>query len=241
MLSEVGTIDAATGETMMDEIAERLHELRERLGPGARLPAERELATSWGISRVTLRDRISQLESLGLLERRGTAGTYTRDIEPSDLVRMLSIGLRATPLADPEMFESVRIALDRQAALLAAQHRRPVPLAHIEEAVRVMETSTDPEVLFRADREFHRALILASEDPGLVFFAETVDDLVGNSLRRRGAAHDRARHRDDFVHMHRGVIDAIQDGDPARVIDAVERHYTEFRRLPSARAPRTDR
>lgn len=211
----------------LDSIVSRLYELRAQLGPGKRLPAERILAEQWGTSRVTLRDRIRELEALGLVERRGTAGTFTRDIEPGDLVRILSIGLHATPLADPTTFKSVRIALDRQAALLAAVLQAPVPLAYAEEAVRVMESADDETALIDADAAFHRAIINASGDRGLIFFAEAVDDLVGDSLRD-GASLPRVQHRDAFVRMHRRLLDAIKAGRPADVAEAIDLHYSKL-------------
>jgi len=213
----------------MDRIFESLVELHGRLGPGKRLPAERALAEEWGISRVTLRDRVRQLEALGLLEKRGTAGTFTRDIDPTDLARLLSVGFRATPLADAATFESVRIALDRQAVLLAAERREPVPLAYAEKAVRVMESSADPDALLAADRAFHRSLIEASGDRGLIFFAEAVDDLIAQSLAARGSGSHRLEHREAFVTMHRRLLDAVTGGDRHTVLDAVQHHYDDLR------------
>lgn len=57
------------------------------LSPGDRLPSERDLALRFGISRMTMRKALSALVAEGVLERRGTAGTFLP--EPA-VVRPLS-------------------------------------------------------------------------------------------------------------------------------------------------------
>ncbi|BDZ38162.1 FadR/GntR family transcriptional regulator [Microbacterium suwonense] len=210
-----------------DVLLSRIDELREQLGPGKRLPSERALSERWNVSRVTLRDRIRAFESIGLLERRGTAGVYTREVQPEDLASILSIGFRATILANPHVFRSVRIALEMKAAVLALSLQAPVPLAYAEQATRVMETSTDPEELLQADRDFHHAILEASGDPGLKFVAKTFEKLTERSMTMVGGGDARAQIRDRYVRAHRQMLEAIRSGEAAQVLDAVSRHYSE--------------
>ncbi|GDY30296.1 hypothetical protein GTS_19290 [Gandjariella thermophila] len=58
------------------------------LGEGAALPAERELAERFGVSRVTLRQAVSELVLEGRLQRRHGSGTY---VAPPKLVQPLSL------------------------------------------------------------------------------------------------------------------------------------------------------
>lgn len=55
-----------------------VRELAEQLGPGAMLPGERELASSCGVSRMTVRRALDELEARRIVERRHGAGTFVR-------------------------------------------------------------------------------------------------------------------------------------------------------------------
>ena len=65
-------------------VAERIQELirEQHLAPGARLPAERELAASLRVSRASLREGLIALELGGVVEVRGGSGVYV--CEPAD-------------------------------------------------------------------------------------------------------------------------------------------------------------
>lgn len=57
-----------------EELASRIE--RGVLEPGTRLPAERELAQGFGVSRMTLRQALARLEHRGLVERAQGSGTF---------------------------------------------------------------------------------------------------------------------------------------------------------------------
>jgi GntR family transcriptional regulator len=57
-----------------------LRQLVATVGPGARIPSERDLAGEWGVARMTLRSAIEVLIRSGQLERRLGAGTFV--VEP---------------------------------------------------------------------------------------------------------------------------------------------------------------
>ena len=52
------------------------------LAPGSRLPAQRDLATSMGVSRTALRDALALLEAKGLLQSLPGSGTYVSEPRP---------------------------------------------------------------------------------------------------------------------------------------------------------------
>jgi len=63
------------------EIVEQIQDLikRGRLKPGDKLPAERILADKLGVSRPPLREALSALEILGIIESRGGKGNFIKD------------------------------------------------------------------------------------------------------------------------------------------------------------------
>lgn len=80
--------------------------------PGDRLPPERDLAAQLGISRTSLRQALSALEALGVLEIRHGAGVYVRDTEPDQMTHSLAVVLVEQNRRLPEVMEA-RMALER--------------------------------------------------------------------------------------------------------------------------------
>jgi GntR family transcriptional regulator len=73
------------------EIADHLRDLVDRAVPGERLPSESELCDEFGVSRMTARHAVQQVEAEGLIERRRGAGTFVRSRPvPRDLGSPLS-------------------------------------------------------------------------------------------------------------------------------------------------------
>jgi len=58
-----------------------------RLRPGARLPATRDLATQYGISRPTIVTAFEQLRSEGYVEGKVGSGTYVSETLPDELLQ----------------------------------------------------------------------------------------------------------------------------------------------------------
>jgi GntR family transcriptional regulator, transcriptional repressor for pyruvate dehydrogenase complex len=222
-----------------DPLLERLLDLTREAGPGQRIPAERELAEDWGVSRTALRSRLRMLESVGALERRGAAGSFVRVMEPSDVALALTIGLSGSAMASPRAFEPVRIALERQAAKQAAENMSPVPVAYVEEAVLRMEATTDPELLHRADLEFHRALFSATGDPALIFFSDAVADMIAASVGERRRRMDQLTSDvEEIRSIHRHIFEAVKLRDPLAAMAAVDEHFDSIARVAAAATER---
>lgn len=215
-----------------DALLEKLLELLQEVGPDGRIPSERELSETWGISRTALRSRLRMLESVGALERRGAAGSFVRVMAPSDVAVALTIGLTGSVLASPRSFEPVRVALERQAAKQATEQMSPVPIAHVEEAVLRMESTSDPEELHQADLDFHRALLAASGDPALIFFSEAVADLIAASVtERRARMAQLTSDLDGIRAIHRNILEAMKSRDPRAAMAAVDDHFDSINRI----------
>jgi len=222
---------------MSDELLNKLLVLIEEVGPGGRIPPERELSELLRASRTALRSRLRMLEAVGALERRGSAGTYARTMAPGDVADALRLGLAASPLASGESFQSVRVALERQAAKQAAEQAHPVPVAYAEEAVMRMERSVDPEELYEADLDFHRYLFQASGDKALIFFSDAVGDLLAASVTaRRERMRALSSDVEEMRTLHRDILDAIKRQDAAEAMKAVDRHFDHIDTLTAASA-----
>src|SRR5215469_14114858 len=71
--------------------------LEGRLRPGTRLPATRDLAAQYGLSRGTIVTAFEELKAEGYIEGSVGSGTYVSKVLPEELLEVRRIGARATP------------------------------------------------------------------------------------------------------------------------------------------------
>jgi DNA-binding FadR family transcriptional regulator len=188
------------------------------LGPGSRLPPERELATQLGISRSTLRQAIVTLVQSGhLVSLRGRAGgTFVADEPPlatHDGRRPSEAAIRATL--------DFRVAVEAGAALLAAERCRPRDVERMQSCVDKMASAPRFTVYRRADMRFHIAVAEAAQSPRLVTAMTQVQADVGELvslvphpetvLNRSNAQHAR-------------LVRALERGDAGRAVRIVREH-----------------
>lgn len=229
-----------------DPLSEKLALVIRSLGPGARLPGERELAAQLGISRSALRDRLQLMEGLGVLRRATGSGTYIQHLDSTGLALALDLALTACDLS-LNALHSVRVALERQAAIEAARQLDPVLIAHMRKAVDTIDSSPDDAAVDGADFHFHDALLRASGNEALTFFADALSGVLHEALaERRAEMRHLSGDREVMVRLHRDIHDAVASGDPSRAAAAVDDHFATFDRIaaelagaepPAATAP----
>lgn len=207
-------------------VAERIQELisQQGIAPGERLPAERELAGSLGVSRASLREALIALELGGVIEVRGGSGVYVCESGPSTA---------AVPEAGPGPFEvlSARSMIETEVAAMAAKNATAAAVSAIRAALLEMERShEDRSSNEQADRNFHLAIARASGNTALVGL---VDYLwrQRSSLWHRLKEHYRTEElRKTTLVDHRAIYDAIAGSDPAAARNAMRAHLQRVTR-----------
>src|SRR5215813_7084968 len=122
-------------EEVVDQIASEI--VRGRLSPGSRLPTEQELMATFGVSRTVVREAISALRSEGLVVTRQGSGAYVA----ADASRVpFRIDARdSESIADVLKVMELRLAVEVEAAALAAQRAGPQQVAGIGRALAEIE------------------------------------------------------------------------------------------------------
>ena len=84
-------------ETLASRVAGQMESLivQQRLQPGDRLPAERELAHQFGVSRTVVREAVRALAARGLLEVKAGSGTLVRTPSAHTVAQSMALYLRA--------------------------------------------------------------------------------------------------------------------------------------------------
>lgn len=181
------------------------------LGPGDRLPPEKELAERLGLSRNSMREAVKALEVIRVLDVRRGDGTYITSLEPRLLLEAISFVVDMHD--DDSLLEifQVRRVLEAQATGAAAQRAQAVDVEALEAELRDVEFETDIEALVEHDVRFHSAIVALG---GNSYLASLVDSLTSQTVRARvwrGLTEARAVER--TLHEHRAIVDAIAAHD----------------------------
>jgi GntR family transcriptional repressor for pyruvate dehydrogenase complex len=211
---------------------------RGALGPGARLPAERDLAVRVGVSRPTVRAGLRTLAALGVVRSRRGSGTYIPEGPPTLGVEALSFVAALHKFSVDDVYEARRI-LEVGAAGLAAERATPEQLAALADDVSELFASlTDRQVFLVHDINFHRSVAAASRNPIVAAMVEMVSALYSE---RRRATVERAVDRDlrDAADAHRHIYQAIRGRDVDRARRAMNDHLLRARSYQAREAAAT--
>jgi DNA-binding FadR family transcriptional regulator len=197
------------------------------LGPGSRLPIEKELAAQLGVSRGSLREGVRALVHLGVLETRQGDGTYVTELDAGRLLSPLGFLAELSTPGNAAQLLLVRRVLEAESAALAALAIEPDALDSLAEALAradaaLLPTGTDVEAFLDADAEFHIAIARSTGNPAL---AALIQNLIGRTARMRVV---RAMSDQGAVHStqaeHYAILAELRRRDPQRARIRMEAH-----------------
>ncbi|MBU0926240.1 MAG: FadR family transcriptional regulator [Spirochaetes bacterium] len=196
--------------------------------PGGRLPPERELAESLGVSRNLLREAIITMEAMGLLEVRERQGAFIAAPGADDLAASLRY-LSVWPDDVLAHVMEMRLIIEAPAATLAASRRTRAELERLAECVRRLEAAEgDAESAGAWDARFHALIVAAAHNPVLDRVYEglsaAMEKFVILSRRRLLQA---AGWPAKVAVEHRRIVAALEAGDEAGTGTAVREHLEE--------------
>ena len=177
-----------TRDALPDQIAARLIDLitERQLKAGDRLPPERELAASMGVSRSSLREALRALAMLGVAEMRHGDGTYLTSLEADALMRPVGLVLALSDSGLEELFEARKLVEPGLAALAATR----ISDADAAELRRCAEASAaaqeDAEAFMFADIELHAKIARAASNAVLERLLDSIAGMGIASRRRTG-------------------------------------------------------
>ncbi|WP_462323917.1 FadR/GntR family transcriptional regulator [Desulfoplanes sp.] len=209
------------------EIVDRIRTMitEDELGPGDRLPAERKLAHSFGVSRNSVREAIKQLEEGGILESRIGAGTYVAAHDKATLVRALARELERGKIRIREIFE-IRTILEPQIAGLAAAKITGPCLKKLQKIVDKQQNAIgDTKKFTILDTRFHTLLVQAADNHVLEQVMVTLRSILGES---RSAPLMTTARQTISIRGHRAIITALENRDGHGAITAMLEHIRDI-------------
>ena len=168
-------------EHIIDQIRKAI--LEGRLKPGDRLPPERELMSTFHVSKATLREALRALEVLGFLEiRKGASGgafIVEVDLKKARDFFVNFLHFKNLRLGD---LSEVRLLLEPYAAERAVSAIRKGELERLKgliaEGDRLLKQTNLPEELRENEIEFHRIIAGLSGNPILFFILDFIENLL---------------------------------------------------------------
>lgn len=193
-----------------------------RYRPGDRLPAEREMAQIFGVSRHGVREAIRGLESSGLVEiRLGVlGGAYVASGDLGTVAQSMRVLASLGALSNESLLEA-RILLTSDVLRLACERATEEDLKRIEDDIAITERQfTRPGAQRNAQiTQFYRLLAAATHNQVLVMLTDSLAQAVYVRLMRGGPKINR-----DIGKLRRRIVGYIRAGDAESAIEEITRH-----------------
>lgn len=197
------------------------------LVPGNRLPAERELAEMFGVSRSSLRQALKVLEIMGVISQRVGDGTYLNTAAPSILAEPLEFFILLDGLTFHELMEA-RLIVEPELAARAAARATPEEVAELHQVLNLMEESREDHRRFtEGDLLFHKTIFrLAGNRVCSLMFT-----VVHQSLERLIHLTSQLVEPEHTLQLHRRIYTAIRRKDADEARRRMTEHLEDAREL----------
>lgn len=169
--------------TLSQKIERRIEEAirQKKLVRGAKIPSERELCESFGVSRTAVREALRRLSARGLLEIRKGSGMYVSEIKIEDIIHSLNLYYDLT--FDRHIIRQildVRRLFEPQIAGLAAQNRTEKDLETLSANIKALELCDSDNTQLEVDtiNRFHANVAKSTGNPIIIMTMEPIYTLL---------------------------------------------------------------
>jgi GntR family transcriptional repressor for pyruvate dehydrogenase complex len=212
-------------EQIVMQIEDSIREAR--LRPGDQLPAERELAQQFGVSRTAVREAVKTLCEKGLVEAYSGRGTFVTSGKSHSVRHSLHWLVNSGDPQNARYVTELREILEPEFTALAAARIEEQQLAMMREAIDVMDRSMqDPDAYIEADLDFHLALAEAAGNPLLLSLLDSIVAVLREE--RLGVFRVPGGPMRGQVH-HKLILKAIEQRNPAKARKAMIAHMHQIR------------
>jgi DNA-binding FadR family transcriptional regulator len=219
------------------------HIRKRRLTTGDPIPSEVRLSADLNVSRSIVREAYRSLASAGILDIANGRSPRVGRLSNRTLTQVLQHALSTDQASRDHVFE-IRRAIEIRAAELAATRRSEDHVDELLDAAAAMRDAGDRRAHFiRADMRFHEIIGRATGNPLFVMLGDALRACVQMTI---DAGFDSRRTRRELTRVaeiHRGIAEAIVEGNVAQARTRMKVHFDEARAYvvgppPHRRRPR---
>lgn len=197
------------------------------LKEGDQLPAERELAQQFGVSRTAVREAVKALREKGLVEAYPGRGTFITDGTSHSIQQTLDRMIKVGQPEGTANLAEVREILEPDIAALAATRADEENIAAMREAIAVMDSMRqDADAFIEADLDFHLALAEAASNPLIL---SLIDSIVGLLREQRMRIFYVNGGPERGQYHHKRILEAIEHRDSQGAREAMRAHLKQVR------------
>ncbi len=191
-----------------------------QLVAGSRLPVEKDLALTLGVSRGPLREGVRALCIMGVLETRQGDGTYVTSLDSSLLLAPMAFMVDMQTAEHRRDLHGVRRILETEAVARAARYITDEQLREAEgilESMRPLvlaEPVADHETIVAQDVAFHHVIAKGADNDALAALIDALADRTVVARRSIGEFHEEQVRRS--YDEHAAILGALRKHDPDR-------------------------
>ena len=195
---------------------------------GDRLPSERVLAEMFNVSRASLREALSVMEIVGIIDIRPGEGSFVSDLNVLPFISLILPLLLKEGGVEDDLLEFRRLLEfgGIKLAIINSKNHEDL-LNEMEEILNKMEENIDDvEMGAKLDIRFHKILYEMSDNAVLLKVQEYVGFILEKTVSfNRNLILQDPRRAEGLLKWHRAVYDAVKRGDIEGAQVALEKHF----------------
>ena len=200
-------------EAIVDQIRQLI--IDGYIKPGDKLPSERELVASFKVSRSSIREALSALEMMGILEVRTGEGTFIKHLKPESIMASLAWSLYLDRGTVVEMLE-VRKMIEVQAVGYAADRATIQEINQLAQTLETMKNNLENmgSISEKADLIFHYTIAVATHNKITIRLMDTISDNLQHLIHATRPKLYEGKYTPELLYIeHEKIYEAIKNRD----------------------------
>ncbi|HPS52313.1 MAG TPA: FadR/GntR family transcriptional regulator [Phycisphaerae bacterium] len=196
------------------------------MGDGDKLPSERQLVEQMDASRLPLREALSMLKGLGIVQAHHGKGVFVKQVELKNIFKMLSPLLKVQRNISMDDIMVVRYYLEPAIAAQAAARRTDSDIRKMQEHLKAMQDNVaEIEKFIIPDIAFHVTLAQATGNMIFDLFVSVMHDLI---VQVQKSFPDQEASRKKSVQFHADILRAIIERDEKTAAEKMRQHIEDI-------------
>lgn len=208
------------GEQVFEQLKELL--INGDWGPGDKIPSENELADKFNVSRITVRQALQRLGTLGLVETRRGEGSFVKTLDAGDSMNALIPTMYLGENNAVEIIE-FREIIETGCARLAAQRATKMDINDLKEIwnqMNICKENNDLRGFSKSDMDFHFKIAEITQNSLIIKTYSILRDVLEHAMQttidKMGC--------ENGLYYHKKLVEEIEAHDVKAAAKTMQEH-----------------